>query len=167
MVTKDTLPPFDKPKLSKVRRGAGGVNCSAIDKVELGYLVAVFRGEVFFFSSGTQSGQRQRSPPLSGLLSAVRNRGVDTERGEANKGDAVTLTERTSVKENSASQVVSVDTVDKAVELNDGSSHNYDQLLISTGCRFESECHFRKNFLMYIDTHTCTHTRMPFVKGQI
>lgn len=41
------------------------------------------------------------------------------------------------LKKYSALQVVSVDTVDKAVKLNDGSSHNYDQLLISTGCRFD------------------------------
>lgn len=42
----------------------------------------------------------------------------------------------------SALQVVSVDTVDKAVKLNDGSSLNYDQLLISTGCRFDSNSRF-------------------------
>lgn len=35
-------------------------------------------------------------------------------------------------------QVVSVNPADKTVKLNDGTLQNYDQLLISTGCRLES-----------------------------
>uniref|UniRef100_H3DKS8 Apoptosis inducing factor mitochondria associated 4 n=1 Tax=Tetraodon nigroviridis TaxID=99883 RepID=H3DKS8_TETNG len=77
MVTKDTLPPFDKPKLSKaLNLDSGSV---------------LLRSADFYQQYGIE---------------------VWTQK-----------------------EVVSVDTVDKAVELNDGSSHNYDQLLISTGCR--------------------------------
>ena len=41
-------------------------------------------------------------------------------------------------------QVVLVNTVDKAVKLNDGTLQRYDQLLISTGCRLNSLSNFKE-----------------------
>lgn len=41
-------------------------------------------------------------------------------------------------------QVVLVNTVDKAVKLNDGTLQRYDQLLISTGCRLNSSSNFKE-----------------------
>ncbi|TMS07628.1 Apoptosis-inducing factor 3 [Larimichthys crocea] len=77
MITKDNLPPFDKPKLSK----AMNVDSSSI----------LLRPSEFFQQYGID---------------------VWTQK-----------------------EVVSVNTDDKKVKLSDGTLQNYDQLLISTGCR--------------------------------
>lgn len=77
MITKDVLPPFDKPKLSK----AMNVDSSSL----------LLRSYDFFQKFGIE---------------------LWTQK-----------------------EVESVNTVDKVVKLSDGSFQNYDQLLISTGCR--------------------------------
>lgn len=77
MITKDSLPPFDKPKLSK----AMNVESSSI----------LLRPHDFFHEFGIEFWTKK--------------------------------------------EVVSVNTADKVVKLNDGSMQHYDQLLISTGCR--------------------------------
>ncbi|KAK5904644.1 hypothetical protein CesoFtcFv8_006184 [Champsocephalus esox] len=77
MVTKDNIPPFDKPKLSK----AMNVDSSSI----------LLRPSDFYQQYGIE---------------------VWTQK-----------------------EAVSVDTADKAVKLSDGALQQYDQLLISTGCR--------------------------------
>ncbi|XP_069004094.1 apoptosis inducing factor mitochondria associated 4 [Embiotoca jacksoni] len=77
IVTKDTLPPFDKPKLSK----ALNVDSSSI----------LLRPSDFYQQYGIE---------------------VWTQK-----------------------EVVSVNTADKVVKINDGTLQLYDQLLISTGCR--------------------------------
>lgn len=56
-----------------------------------------------------------------------------------------------------------MNTVDKAVKMNDGTWQNYDQLLISTGCRFKSKYNFRKSkkgFFLNLCIYTYTHTHV-------
>ncbi|TWW77298.1 Apoptosis-inducing factor 3 [Takifugu flavidus] len=87
MVTRDALPPFDKPKLSKALH---------LDRSSI-----LLRSADFYQQYGIE---------------------VWTEK-----------------------EVISVNTVNKAVKMIDGTWLNYDQLLIATGCRLKLKYHFRKS----------------------
>lgn len=65
-------------------------------------------------------------------------------------------------------QVVSVNTDDKKVKLSDGTLQNYDQLLISTGCRLAAlKCHqiywTQKTMATWKGFHMTTNSECPYL----
>lgn len=98
-----------------------------------------------FSLTGYECGQWQHPAQDEWLLSAVRDRSVDTEGGEeyvCERWWKTTVSPLDPANRFVVLQVMSVNPANKEVKLSDGTSQRFNQLLISTGCRWDSSSIF-------------------------